>query len=951
MKIRKFIKRTIFASLAVVMAATMIPYYSSVKAAGDSGYADEVLFPIEVLDFPKDNLLFEWAATDGADADLELYQDYYGLGRGKGLVEDTLGANGLPVYKKETVERIAQAVQRRLHWGHSRAIFNTNPNHYLSMRKYIGANEVVLDEDPNKNVSVSTMWMPDEASLPSLPIGQTHSFRLENKNNETIRYTLSNGLFYTYSNVYAEVYDDALSTTTPLYILKKDAIIFFYKVSVSKTFALSADSKYTVGIGGQQVAGATNIYVTTTGNSERLVTGGDVVTTGSDGKLTITIKAENGAELPDGQFSDAMSQYGQRYGVWRIQLQPDRSTLSSAYLGTNPNGGAVIYPLGDYDESKAKFDGDPDLGWTDVRTCMDYAYFVTSHFWQYHPSLNAKYDDYENIIFHQVEDSSGNIYYEFAAAKDNLPKVPSPALPLIYNKTDKTIRNELSSTTVNPAAGDVRVNGGEFFVVDDATELPMRYGSADPKLADSKGQSHNFLYSLKSSSKFVYQKGGHQYFYFAGDDDVYVFVNGHLYIDLGGAHVPLDGEIDLDDIANQHPEYGIQSGKVVSLDLFYLERHTDQANFYAKMNFKLANDTVDFHLPYDTIPYGYLVDLDYSLTAQRELVTNKKFTFKDNFGNVIGAEDFKLVEGISLKPKTTTDTDGNTTTDRSMGVLTVTITKEDGTIDDTRSREFEFPNLYKYDPDSGIWKKDRDFTSAERDAVKSYFASLELIQGEVITMSGPQYDTSYKPYDDYDEKGGEGIAERGITFKQEVSYDVWQEGASTSTKGKATNDKDVLILVGRFKVCADQDDNEKKELRDYGEFKINRDLFGESGYARSDPMPYTNDPDIPTITERTFEKVPRGQYTINLDTTVLSSYRVMINDQEVQGALIEFEPKYDSVKNTWIYPESFEAGEPYEVDGKKMIKLTPIYPSETTNDVPEVKLKAKRSAPDLKNLT
>lgn len=917
MKVGKFIKKMIFTSLAVLVAVTAIPYHSSVKADSDD-YPDEIYFPIEVLDFRQDNLLFEWLATsDGGDADLELYQDYYGLGKGKGLVEDTLGPDGVPVYKKETVETIAKAVQRRLHWGHSRSNIFRNLNHDLNMRKYIGiTGEPVLNTNTNTNVSDNTIWVPDDRTGP---------FRLVKLYNARKTYSFSNGS-YTYNNVWAEVYDDTISPTNPIYILKADAIIFFYNVSVSRTFTLSANSTYKLSGWDQQQPGKTEVLITDK-NGSRVMdkSRAETVTTGDDGKLTVTIKVGSGVSTPvGGELPDAMAsaQWGQTYGVWNINLTPDALT-DPDYLGVNPNGGAVQYPLGNYDESKAKFDGNPDLGWTDIRTCMDYAYFVTSNFFKYHPSLNTKYDDYENLIFHKLDDD-GKVSYEFAAANTNLgAPVPTIAPDLIYNKTDKTIRNVHGSDTGNPVNGDRRGPGGSMFIADEASAL-RQYPDVDVDLRSIDGQYHNFLYTLTSHSKFVYKEGADQYFYFAGDDDVYVYVNGHLYIDLGGAHVPLFGQIHLDDLAAAHPDWGIESGKVVSLDFFYMERHTDQANFYAKMNFKLATDDVGFNMPYDSIPYGYLVDLEYNLKILRELVTNENITFKDNFGNVIGAEDFKLADGVTLKYKDETD--------RSTGVLTVTVTKnvdtKDEVKDDTRSKVFEFPNLYGYDPESGKWKRVREFTSAEIAAVKNYFKNIKLVQEEKIEISGPQYDTSYKKYSDYDDLGGPTVAEKGITFVPEVSYDVWQEGAQKPTEGKRTKTIPVKLLIGSFKVCTAQTDNEKKELADYGKFTIERDLYGESEYATQpyigpddEQMPYTNNPAILTITERIFDQVPRGKYTIKLDESVLTSYKVTVNDEEVTELTIDFEPEYDFEQKTWIYPDvKFE-------------------------------LRAKRRAPDLKDLT
>lgn len=949
MKIGKFIKKIILTSLAALMAVTAIPYHSSVKAADD--YPPEIQFPIRVLDFSQDSLLFEWQTVDSFDGPTFSFMGIESSpgveSNGKGMVEDTLGPDGVPVYKRETVEAIAKQVQKRLHWGNS--FLNYNPNSYLNVRNYIGlGGEPVLTQKTNQNISYETIWQPEN------PVGE---IRLVKVPNETRTYgTDSRGTLRSYNNVYAEVYDDGISSTVPIYILKSDAIVFFYNVSVSRTITLAPNSTYSLSGWWRQLYFYTEVYIKDKDGSHNMQSGCDKdnyaqsqswftdveeVITGDDGELTVTIKPtpdRAGNRVGENQeLKNPGGNNNQRYAVWNISLLP-KTLHDSDYLGTNPNGGDVVYPLGDYDESKAKFDGNPDLGWTDMRTCMDYAYFVTSHFFKYHSSLNTQYGDYENLIFHKVEEEEvkengekeKKISYEFTAANRNpLAGVSDTAGPLgtepglIFNKTNKTIRNVYGDDTGNTTNGDVVKPGGSMYIADDAEH---KYPE-DIRLSDKwNGQRHNFHFTISSHSNFVYKEGANQYFYFKGDDDVYVFVNGHLYIDLGGAHSQLDGEINLDDLVSAHPEYGMEDGKVVSLDLFYMERHSPESNFYAKMNFKLATDRAGFGLQYDSIPYGYLVPLDYSLETLRELTTNRNLTFKDNFGNVIGAEGLILAEGVSLKDNK----------------LKIEVKKKDGSVDDSRSVEFEFPNLYSYDPDTETWKQ-RGFTAEEIAKVQKYFRDLKLTQGEIITITGPQYDTSCKKYTEYDNEGGEADAEKQVKFEVTVSYDAWQEGASESTKGEATKSTPVTLLIGSIKVSVAQENNEKKELADYGEFTIDRDLYGESEYAtKPSGMPYTNDPSATGSMERTFDQVPRGKYTIKLDQSVLNSYKVMINDEEVTEATIDFEPIYDSTNKTWIYPKDFI----YDSENEKWI---PVYDSE--GEIRTFELRAKRSAPDLKDLT
>lgn len=93
------------------------------------------------------------------------------------------------------------------------------------------------------------------------------------------------------------------------------------------------------------------------------------------------------------------------------------------------------------------------------------------------------------------------------------------------------------------------------------------------------GQDHNFHFTTELHTLFEYQPG--QVFTFTGDDDLWVFINGHLAIDLGGLHPAQSRTIDLD---AQAGELGIEAGEVYPLELFHAERHTGASNFKVDTN-------------------------------------------------------------------------------------------------------------------------------------------------------------------------------------------------------------------------------------------------------------------------------------------------------------------------------------------------------------------------------
>lgn len=122
-----------------------------------------------------------------------------------------------------------------------------------------------------------------------------------------------------------------------------------------------------------------------------------------------------------------------------------------------------------------------------------------------------------------------------------------------------------------PVDGTTRFQSNAFFPLDGGG-----FGNG--------GNPHNFHFTTEIHTQFRYNGG--EVFDFTGDDDVWIFINEHLVVDLGGVHGAQNATLKVDAVAD---DVGIEVGSIYPFDMFHAERHTSESNFRADTNLEFVD--------------------------------------------------------------------------------------------------------------------------------------------------------------------------------------------------------------------------------------------------------------------------------------------------------------------------------------------------------------------------
>lgn len=653
--------------------------------------------PIVLYDHLNDNLLFEYVLG----SKLSLFDDNDTSGNaGKGLVETELGTEGTPVYKKETVIQVAKDVKEYLETqgfaeptdlykrlrsqmveeATSKNIIGNNRRSLVERGWDFGDLTYKTQDDKDFWYSGDELvWTREGDQLIAKVKDATATFTFKDLEAGKYEFVPFQGLTKDVEmNIVTEEGTYSVSDKCDFTLTKKQSVKLTVKaqeadaalvnpklykdnVIIDKydNITMPKANKFTddgwvvePGSTWKDANGAitcdagenTKTYLEYAVKQGRTYSISDIQNPNNVYKLSVT-KDDGTVIAEDLKFQD---EFKIPEGVNKVRIvlesrktDATQNTLNFWFLAIDCKSYAILGSEDNddasYEASKVKFtrvEGQKAATSKDIKNCMDYAYYMLNSFWtDTNGDITQKTNAYKSL---QLDLYNGKYTY----TNNNT----------VYDVENKLIYKDEANAPI----------GEGFFPLDD-TVLGDKSDLKAPFGKDDEVSGHNFHYAMKAHCEFVYSSEKNLLFDFKGDDDVYLFINGKLAMDIGGAHSSLDGHVDLND-PDVKAKLGLEEGETYTFDFFYMERHTTESNISIETNMYLDQASAKPSLKFvdkdgkeitdgSKVTIGEEVGLEYGVEAGSNSMQDATFEDK-TLGVKIGKDGIDLGnKGAYIKDK------------------------------------------------------------------------------------------------------------------------------------------------------------------------------------------------------------------------------------------------------------------------------------------------------------
>ena len=369
----------------------------------------------------------------------------------------------------------------------------------------------------------------------------------------------------------------------------------------------------------------------------------------------------------------------------KLSGNKDWAQLIRDYLATCSNPNVTSTTESDWASYTQSHKGLLDLSWSEVTdgshkdnfvNYLDVAYWMLNTLYKDNNGISQTVPEYTHMTLSQETNSAGNTYYVFDGGYDGVTyNANDGGISHVNGSSSKDMvyYTSYADTTLHPflpttGSTTFQQTNTPYFLDSGASERSA--GSFETQI----GRDYNF--SMEGHGQFVFNTEDNLYFTFEGDDDVYLFINNKMVMDIGAAHSITKSTFNLNDYIK---ECGLKDGEMYDFDFYYMERHSYGSNIRIETNIDVTSkyiDTVKGATQNGTaVENGGLVDktkeLDYYITLLNtgyELPL-KNVAFTDEQVSFAAGYD-----GVSLGSYTL----NGTTYNRKIEDIKILLTKADG---------------------------------------------------------------------------------------------------------------------------------------------------------------------------------------------------------------------------------------------------------------------------------